>query len=195
MLCLIISFVLLGGKLSQAHPHVFIDSWVTVVFDEKGLAGFNIRWSFDDMFSSMMIMDFDTNQNGRFEPSEIKELKKGAFSYLKEFDYFVHVKIGKKPFKVKYVTDFKAETKDNKLIYHFFVPCHVRTDRQWKDVRISVYDEKYYTDILPGKAHLKFKNQMPFEVRHQLRQNKAEAYFFEQIYPYEATIRFRKKNA
>ena len=66
---------------------------------------------------------------------------------------------------------------------------------KWRDVRISVYDREYYTDILPGKDHLKFKNQGSFEVRHQFRQNKAEAYFFEQIYPYEATIRFRKKNA
>ena len=46
---------------------MFIDSWVTVVFDEKGLEGFKIRWVFDEMFSSMMIMDFDTSQNGRFE--------------------------------------------------------------------------------------------------------------------------------
>ncbi len=190
-----ISVLLSNASASHAHPHVFIDSWVTVVFDKKGLAGFNIRWAFDDMFSSMIIMDFDINQNGGFDTSEIKELKAGAFSNLKKFNYFIHVKLDKKPFVVKYVKDFRAEIKGDRLIYHFFVPCHVRAARQWKDIRISVYDREYYSDILPGKGHLKFKDQGTFEVRHHLRQNKEEAYFFEQIYPFEATIRFRTKDA
>ena len=179
---------------SHAHPHVFMDNWITVVFDEKGLAGFEIRWAFDDMFSSMIIMDFDTNHNRRFEASEIREIKKCAFLNLREFDFFTHIKIGKKPFKVKYVKDFKAEIINNMIVYRFFVPCHVRAIRQWKDVRISVYDEKYYTSILPAKPPLTLKNQGPFEVRHQIRKNKAEAYFFDQIYPDEASVRFRLKD-
>ena len=96
VLLLVACFAAGGIRLSHAHPHVFIDSWVTVVFDEKGLAGFNIRWVFDDMFSSMMIMDFDVSKNGRFELPEIKDIEKCGFSNLKKFGYFVHVKIDKK---------------------------------------------------------------------------------------------------
>ncbi|MCP4575321.1 MAG: DUF1007 family protein [Deltaproteobacteria bacterium] len=194
LISLFVCFISAGVCTSYAHPHVFIDSWITVVFDKKGLAGFNIRWAFDDMFSSMIIMDFDTNHNRRFEAAEIREIEELAFSYLREFEYFVHVKIGKKPFHVKYVKNFSAKIKDNRVFYSFFIPCHVRATEQWKEVRISVYDQKYYTDILPGKAPLKFKDQGSFEVRHRFSQNKSEAYFFDQIYPYEAVVRFRLKN-
>ncbi len=187
-------FPLLSVPLSRAHPHVFMFNGVTVVFDQKGLSGFEIRWDFDEMFSSMIILDFDKNRNGRFEPSEIAGLETGAFSNLREFDYFTHIKIDKKPFQVKYVRNFSAEIENNILIYRFFVPCHVSATRKWKEVTISVYDREYYTSIFMAKEPIVFKNHRSFEVRRRIEKNKAEAYFFDQIYPDEATVRFRLKN-
>jgi len=40
-------------EISFSHPHVFMTQQITSVFDDKGVAGFKIRWEFDDMFSSM----------------------------------------------------------------------------------------------------------------------------------------------
>ncbi len=179
---------------AESHPHVFMYNQITVVFDQKGLAGFEIRWAFDEMFSSMIIMDFDKNRNGRFETSEIESVEKGAFSNLKGFDYFTHIKINGKPFRVKYVKDFSAEIDQGTLIYRFFVPCHVRATKAWRDVKISVYDREFYTSVFPASSPVALKNQRPFEVRHRIRKNKAEAYYFEQIYPDEVTLGFRLKN-
>ena len=187
-------FQLLSVPLSRAHPHVFMSNGVTVLFDRKGLSGFEIRWNFDEMFSSMMILDFDDNRNGRFEPSEIANLKRCAFSNLREFDYFTHIKIDKKPFQVKYVTNFSAEIENNILIYRFFIPCHVSATRKWKEIVISVYDREYYTSISMAKDPIVLKNHGSFEVRRRIEKNKAEAYFFDQIYADEATVRFRLKN-
>lgn len=187
-------FLVLPVSLSWSHPHVFMYNAITVVFDQKGLAGFEIRWTFDEMFSSMIILDFDKNHNGRFERTEIKDVKKGAFSNLREFDYFTHIKISGKPFPVKYVKDFSAEITNHILSYRFFVPCHVPGTRAWKEIKISVYDREFYTSISLGPNPVVLKNHGPFEVRHQIRKNKAEAYYFEQIYPDEVTVGFRLKN-
>ena len=178
----------------RAHPHVFIYNAVTVVFDQKGLSGFEIRWAFDEMFSSMIILDFDKNRNGRFEPAEIADVKKGAFFNLREFDYFTHIKIGEKPFQVKYVKAFSAEIKNNILIYSFFIPCHVSATRKWKEVAISVYDREFYTSVFLAKDPIVLKSHGPFEVRRRIEKNRAEAYFYGQIHPDEATVRFRLKN-
>jgi len=50
-------------SMSFSHPHVFIYNSIKVVFDEKGLAGFELKWVFDDMFSNMIINDFDQYDN------------------------------------------------------------------------------------------------------------------------------------
>ena len=186
--------LVLSVPLSRSHPHVFVYNGVTVVFDKNGLAGFEISWAFDEMFSSMIILDFDKNRNGRFEPSEITGVEKGAFSNLREFDYFTHIKIDKKPFKVKYVKDFSAEIENNILIYRFFIPCHVRATRTWKETKISVYDREYYTSVFMAKDPIVLKNHGSFEVHRRIEKNKTDSYFYDQIYPDEATVRFRLKN-
>lgn len=177
-----------------SHPHVFIYNSVKVVFDEKGLTGFNIKWAFDDMFSSMIINDFDKNKNGHFEPSEIEALKNGAFSNLKEFDYFTHIKINKKPFKVMFVKDFSAEIKDNILIYRFFVPCHVQAVSSFKEVKIAIYDSSFYSSVFLTKNPICFEDSAYYEHDFQISKNTKEAYYYGQIYPEEITLRFRLKN-
>ena len=74
----------------------------------------------------MIIHDYDRNQNGGFEPEEIKNVRKEAFSNLKNFGYFTHVKISGKPFEVKYVKTSNAKIVKDRVVYHFFVPCHVK---------------------------------------------------------------------
>ncbi len=132
---------------SWSHPHVFLSNTVQVVFDEKGVAGFTIRWIFDEMFSSMIILDFDKNGDNRFEPSEIDNIKQDAFSNLRNFNYFTHITIKGTAFKVRYVTDFTAEIIDDALVYQFFLPCHVHATETFKEVRFSVYDHTFYCDV------------------------------------------------
>ncbi|MCK5098508.1 MAG: DUF1007 family protein, partial [Desulfobacteraceae bacterium] len=70
------------GKAVFAHPHVFISQKVNIVFDDKGLAGFNIEWEFDDMFTTMILGDYDANKNQFLEKNEVATIKEKAFSYL-----------------------------------------------------------------------------------------------------------------
>ncbi|MCK5099032.1 MAG: DUF1007 family protein, partial [Desulfobacteraceae bacterium] len=81
---IIMSFFLLTaiGKTVHAHPHVFISQKIKIVFDEKGLAGFNMEWEFDDMFTSMIVGDYDVNKNQILEKNEVATIKEKAFSYL-----------------------------------------------------------------------------------------------------------------
>jgi len=85
ILCLCFFIALLSAGSAWGHAHVWIHGAVIVHFDEKGVAGFKQEWVFDEMFSHMIIHDFDKNKNGRFEPEEVKEVYRGAFSNLKDF--------------------------------------------------------------------------------------------------------------
>ncbi len=179
---------------SWSHPHVFLYSTVKVVFDEKGLAGVQVNWVFDEMFSSMMILDFDKNRNRRFEPAEIENVKKRAFENLRKFDYFMHIKIDGKSFKVKYMTDFSAEITEGKMAYRFFVPCHVQAEESSKEIRLSIYDATFYCSVFLEKNPVTYESRHAYEVEHTVEKNKDEAYYFGQVYPVEIILKFRQTN-
>ena len=158
----------------SAHAHVWIHMGIIVHFDKDGMTGFKEEWVFDEMFSNMIIHDFDKNQNGRLESSEVKEIHKGAFSNLKNFDYFTHVKINGKPFRVTFVKDFHAKIVKNIVVYHFFVPCHIKAILSYKEIRIGVYDKSFYTNINLIKDQIFFKNDSGYEHQHKVEINKNE---------------------
>ena len=160
----------------QGHPHIFIDNKVTIVFDGKGLAGFNLDWVFDKVFSASIIHDYDLNGDGIFSKKEIEAIKKGAFSNLRYFNYFCLITINGSVFRVQYVTGFLAAISEKKVIYNFFVPCHVQGILEFKLVTAAVYDETYFTDIrfAPDKS-VRIDNGGFFESSYTLVENKKRA--------------------
>jgi ABC-type uncharacterized transport system substrate-binding protein len=190
----ILAFILLVSAVtSWSHPHVFLYSTVHVVLDEKGIAGFTVRWVFDEMFSSMIILDFDKNGNKQLEPSEIKNVKRGAFSNLREFDYFTHITINGTVFKVQYVTDFSAEILEDALVYQFFVPCHIHAIETFKEVRVSIYDHTCYCSVSLAENPVTYDKQSPYEIEHRIETNQNKAFYYGQIHPEEITLRLKRK--
>jgi len=192
----IIGFIVLNAsvRILYAHPHVFIVQRVSVVFDDQGLAGFKMRWGFDEMFSSMITGDYDRNQNGRLEAAEVQTIKEKAFNYLFNYNYFTFVKIDGKPFAVKYIKDFSAVLKENKLIYEFFIPCHVAAIRQFKKIIIATYDPSYYTAIFFAKnqpASLSFSES--FEVKSAILKDKTTSIYYGMVHPWTLFLEFRLK--
>lgn len=193
-LYLIIFFLFIPALYANAHPHVFVFTSVDAVFNEQGLTGFNVYWKFDEMFSHMFIFDFDKNRNRKFEKDELIELENGAFKNLKNFDYFSHIKIENKKFKVQYVKDFNAWIKGNNLFYSFFIPCTVKAYERDKDIKVAIYDKSFYCSVFLTRNPLYFKDADKFLTTYRIDRNEADAYYFDQIVPKEINIKFRLKN-
>ena len=201
IICRFIFFGLIGvgilnvtGQNLHAHPHVFIVQRLNVVFDNKGLSGIKVRWGFDTMFSSMIAGDHDHNRNGRLESKEVQTIKEQAFNYISNYNYFTFIKIDGKPFEVKYIKDFMAVLENNKLIYEFFVPCHVSAIGQFKEIIVATYDPSYYTAIFFAKnrpASLSFSE--PYDVKSAIRQDKSTLIYYDMINPWALFIDFRLK--
>lgn len=193
---IIIMAVMLGvsSVYANAHPHIFIVQRLEAAFDGKGLAGFNVRWKFDDMFAGMIAEDHDRNHNGRLEPDEVQSIRENAFSYLAEFNYFVFIKIENKPFKVKYTTDFTATLEDGRLEYRFFVPCHVRATRNVKKITVATYDPSYYSAIFFAKNRpVSLSDADIFEVKTAIREDPATTVYYGMIHPWTLFLEFYLK--
>lgn len=176
----------------RAHPHLFVDAKLTFVFDEKGLAGIKEHWTFDEMFSAMILEDFDTNHDKQLNTEEIGSIKHKAFANLKNFEYFTFVRIDDKPFKAEYVKDFHAEMQAEKLIYQFFVPCHVTAIPQYKTMKVSIFDKSYFTAIqlTEDKSLLKGKADI-FEINTKVHRVKEFICFEEDGFPETTILKFR----
>ena len=177
-----------------SHPHVFVDAELTIVFDEQGLAGFRQRWLFDEMFSSTMLSNFDTNNDHSLDVHEVGEIKKGGFSNLRNYGYFTHIVIDGKTFDVNYVTDFSAEVHDHRLLYTFFVPCHVAASEQFKHVTISLFDETYYTDVALLFESLSYEGDNIFVVSYEVKRIKEFSYYYGQVIPDGVSIQFKRNH-
>jgi len=191
-----ISIILLAIFCSVAlsHPHVFIAQRIKIVFDDQGLAGFNIHWTFDDMFASMIAGDYDKNQNKVLEKSEVALIKKEAFSYVSNYNYFTFVKIDGKPFDVKFIQNFSAEFHDKKLVYKFFIPCHVTATSNFKHVTVASYDPSYYTAIFfANNGSVSLDNSEPFKVKTAIKGDKSTSIYYGQVNPWALFLDFRTK--
>ena len=183
-----------GLTEADAHPHVFIVQRLNVVFDDSGLAGFKVRWIFDDMFAGMIAEDYDANNNGTLEPAEVEQVKAKAFSFISEYDYFCFVKIDEKPFKVQYVKDFQAILKDGKLVYEFLVPCHVSAAENPKRIVFATYDPTYYTAVFfTEREPVSVISAENFEVKTSVREDESTKIYFDMINPWALFLEFRRK--
>lgn len=160
---LIICLLFVTPIVAGAHPHVFIDNYLKFEFDTKGLAGIQVTWIFDEMYSSCLLMDYD-NGDGILSPVEIREIKAEAFDNLKHYGYFMRVRIDGAPFEVKFVKDFNITTRGGNLLYHFTVPCHVSAAATPKKLSISVVDETSYSAIMTGRSAISLEAAQPYTV-------------------------------
>ncbi|MCG8685175.1 MAG: DUF1007 family protein [Desulfobacterales bacterium] len=189
-------FVLLALAPEQtfAHPHVFIEQRTTLVFDDKGFAGFRINWAFDEMFSVMIGEDFDKDQNKHLDENEVRVIKEKAFGYIAEYNYYINVKIDGKPFAVKFIKDFNATLEKGKLKYEFFIPCHVTAVNADKQIILSPYDPEYYSAIyFPDIRHISLENTGPFIVETRSERDMSTLIYYETVNPLAIFLTFRQK--
>jgi ABC-type uncharacterized transport system substrate-binding protein len=177
-----------------AHPHVFIDNRISVIFDDNGLNGFKHEWIFDEMFSSTMIREFDLDADGKFNEKEIKGVLSGAFFNLKEHNYFTDISINGHRFKIKEFEDFRAGIDSGVVVYEFFLPCEVTASRKNQEVTIAVYDPTYFVQVLwASEDPFCFKKASNLEFSYEVFEDEKNSYYYGQILPEALKIKFRKK--
>jgi ABC-type uncharacterized transport system substrate-binding protein len=190
--CVFLSYIV--PFISFAHPHVFIDNRIGVVFNERGLEGFNHEWTFDEMFSSTIIQEFDLNADGKFNEDEIKEVKKGAFSNLKEYDYFTEIEVNGQQFEIQGINNFYAEIDSGVMIYEFFMPCEVVATSESQEVKIAVFDPTYFVQVLlTPKETFRFIDTLNVGFNYEVFDDEENSYYYGQIIPEALKVKFKKK--
>jgi ABC-type uncharacterized transport system substrate-binding protein len=101
--------VLLGAASAHAHPHVWVTTETTVLYENGTIIGLRHKWSFDDFYTSMALQGLDKNNDGVYDRSELAELAKVNVDGLKDFDYFTVVSLAGDTLKFQTPKDIYLE--------------------------------------------------------------------------------------
>jgi ABC-type uncharacterized transport system substrate-binding protein len=190
---LIISFLALSALNISAHPHVFVNNKTTIVFTDGMLQGVRFIWTFDDMFSTMILADYNPRHAEQFTAAQVKALKAGAFDNLENYHYFVAIAVGKKQVSHFTIEQFTPSvTEGKKLVYSFFIPLKVHVLPTEQTVSITVYDDSYYVafDLLHlDDVTVQAGQDVTWE--HSIEKTKVKPLWPGQYMPDQMVIRFQ----
>lgn len=191
---MVLLFVSVGTGV--AHPHLFVTTRYTVVFDQDGLTGIKVSWIFDEMYSSMTATDFDEDGDGILGEQECDELIRLAKESLPISDFFTHITINDVPLPVKKVSDFVVYMKDGMLNYQFLVPCRVTVGNKKTKVKISPYDSEFFAALFFAQEkpfEVKGKGAKQFKIVTEVGEDPDTLIYFDMIHPWTLTLICQKK--
>lgn len=143
-----LSALLLSLGSVSAHPHVFIDYAITLLFDDNGAEAVRVSWTFDEMYSSMLLHDYTSRPpRDALTPADVDSLRNQAFEDTADYHYFVDLKLNGSTLPVKDVTDFDARFRDHRMTYSFTLPLHASATRGRSTLEIDAFDNEFYIDF------------------------------------------------
>lgn len=138
---------------AEAHPHVWVDTRSTVLFDERGtLVGVYHRWTFDEMFSAYATQGLDTDGDGQLSREELQPLAQVNVESLHEFDFFTFLDLGAGHGRFVDPVNYWLEHDGFQLTLHFTLPLAEPLVMDARKVSIQVYDPSFFVDFLMAET-------------------------------------------
>lgn len=135
--------------LAEAHPHVFIDATVKVIFDNAGLTSVKTRWVFDETYSLVMMSSGDSDGDGKISEKERDWFFDRILSQYAENNYNTYVQYGTSFLKARELKNFDATFKNNRLILDFETTFDCPVGDDYKMLVVAVADLTNYMLITP----------------------------------------------
>jgi ABC-type uncharacterized transport system substrate-binding protein len=149
----LLSLALLPGA-AFAHPHLFATMETAVMASGDGkVSGLRIRWNFDEVYTQFSVEGLDLNNNGTYEPEELKPLTDENVKALVESNYFTVAKQAGTALPLGTVTVYGQDMIDGKLSLWFELPFASPVDPKAGAVETRIYDPDFYIafDYMPER--------------------------------------------
>lgn len=132
---------------ANAHPHVFAQANLEILSTANGeIEELRHVWRFDELFSSSVVLDFDTNNNLQLDINELEEIGSVVRESLADFDYYTHLSVDGQDVKIAKPDVINADYQNGQLLLIFAVKPHLPVELSGK-VSAGVYDPTLYSAI------------------------------------------------
>ncbi len=136
-----------------AHPHTFIEVYPSIVATDNKTTSIGFKWKMDEMTSTMLIMEFDSNGNGKIDKKENQYIYDNYFLELVDYNFYTNIKINGKIQRFSQPIDFKATIENMKVCYSFKLKENYNTKR----LAIEFGDEDFFVAMILKKEFVKTK--------------------------------------
>ena len=126
----------------RANPDVWVETTITVAFENQRVSGLELSWAFDDFYSAHTIQTYDLDGDGTLNPLEARNLRAETFDLLSPADYFVHIWSGEEKQDGFDVDRFAARIEQARLVYDFSVGLTPPLDPKVGPVTVSLFDRR-----------------------------------------------------
>ncbi|MDP5335402.1 MAG: DUF1007 family protein [Paracoccaceae bacterium] len=134
----------LAAPLAQAHPHVFVQTGLTLVADEAGrLVGIEVSWTYDDFYSLLLLEDMglDPDGDGALTADELARLDGFDLNWIEGYLGDLYLTAGDAPVDLG-----RPEGRGTDVIAGQIVTRHFRSFApQAGSVIVKAYDPTFYT--------------------------------------------------
>ena len=144
---------LLAAAEARANPDVWVETTLTVAFDDQRVSGLAFSWTFDDFYSAHTIQTYDLDGDGTLNSLEVRNLRAETFDPLAPADYFVHIWSGEEQQQVHNAERFAARIEQAQLVYEFSVSLTPRLDPKVGAVAVSLFDRENFVDFSFSDGH------------------------------------------
>ena len=137
---------------ATAHPHVFIDCSVGLLFSGDRLDGLRLTWTFDDLFSGFIVQEFDRDRNGSLSPAEVHQIEVKHLAEFRRAKFFTVVTLNGQDVTPGPVRDFTATAAKGLVTYQFTLPLGAPL-ASTRAVEVVVDDPSYYIAYMATAAN------------------------------------------
>jgi len=193
--CILALVAIVGAAAdSGAHPHIWIDTVVTFVFERGKVVSLKLEWTFDEFYSDVLLDGLPTSKKGRLDDKAVKELYERDFVTLKDSGYFIHLRLGGKKLPIQEVSDFSATVREGRVVFRFTVRLPSPVDPVATAVVLGVYDESYFVDVAFDKEHpIRFEGNPDTACRYDMREDRNNPIYFGMVFPQQLRLDCRRR--
>ncbi len=130
-----------------AHPHVFIDTGLTLVMDTDGkLTGIRVTWAYDELYSLLVMEEYgvDDDYDGVLRPDEIETLNGFDMNWVPGFDGDSYLQSDGRPIALSGPLDPSTTVEDGRVVTthtrRLETPLEITAP-----VSVKAYDPTFYT--------------------------------------------------
>ena len=130
-----------------AHPHVWVKSKATILYDQAGrVTGIRQGWTFDEAYSAYAVQGFPKGPDGKLAPEKMAELAKINIESLAEQGFFTNAKANGSKLAFGTPLNYGTSFDDNALTLTFELPVQspAKADRIFA---LDVYDPTFFVDF------------------------------------------------
>jgi ABC-type uncharacterized transport system substrate-binding protein len=136
-----------GAGPALAHPHVWVDTRVEVILNDRNEAtGVRISWTYDDLYSLYVVgdMGLDPDWDGKLTPEEETRLSGFDMKWDPDFPGDTYALHGEEPLALSRPKDWTASYAEGKITSTHLRSFDAPVPMGEEPLVVQVYDPGYY---------------------------------------------------